>query len=762
MSIINRAPAHGGDGQPGESVSAQDGQRDPHHWGARVLLIMTTAARETGLNRWIGLGLVAIAALMVWSTPQAVWAAEADFPLLTLEILQQQLDTPVQRDGKPTIDLRGQRIDLRPENGDFGDRFYRLLQTHLQSGSTPLGLDLSNAVIQGPFDLQRLSLREPLYGDALFPLLTEQEQAQLQRDRARLSQLSQLSRSLLLQPQPQSASLFLLRGPLFLSQTEFAGPVNGAHVFFLGPVTAQGAIFRQGATFAESRFSQPATFMASQFQGDARWRGVLFFDRVRFDQSRWEQADFQGSEFFALAGFTQATFAQSARFNRVHFRGTADLAQTQWQGAATFLQAQFDQDLFFTNARFEAAVSLHQARFVQPVNLRGAAVQRQLDLGDSVFGTGAYVNVANLEFDADQAELLGSPGQVGRVLSVPSLTGNETLLRNLVRNFRQREQVADANQLEYLTERLRLQQWQRQLTATNLNTVSPKRLQQLGLTATQAAAIVAQRQIQPLVQVSDILNLDGINLATYVKVRDRIVVQAPLTGGQRLQLGAKWLGLAALLLMSHYGTNVGLVLGVGTVAVAIASGLFWGVDRFRRLAPSVSHPPVAEQVWMITTAVLVTGVGGLTIGRCGDTAGWTMIAIALLTLPVPLGLILAIYRQGRFHDQLDSSYLVEDGSARQLRLLIARLPIIPSFPFYRDRYRPIRWDRRYTWLFYYDFSFNNWFKFGFNDVRLRDTAVPGLITALVWYQWTLGLTYVVLLLWTLSRTIPGLNLLLYF
>jgi hypothetical protein len=40
--------------------------------------------------------------------------------------------------------------------------------------------------------------------------------------------------------------------------------------------------------------------------------------------------------------------------------------------------------------------------------------------------------------------------------------------------------------------------------------------------------------------------------------------------------------------------------------------------------------------------------------------------------------------------------------------------------------------------------------------------VPGLITALVWYQWGLGLLYAILLLWTLSRTIPGLNLLLYF
>ena len=44
---------------------------------------------------------------------------------------------------------------------------------------------------------------------------------------------------------------------------------------------------------------------------------------------------------------------------------------------------------------------------------------------------------------------------------------------------------------------------------------------------------------------------------------------------------------------------------------------------------------------------------------------------------------------------------------------------------------------------------------------LRDEHLPGLISGLVWYQWSLGLLYIVLLFWTLSRTIPGLNLLIY-
>ena len=145
-----------------------------------------------------------------------------------------------------------------------------------------------------------------------------------------------------------------------------------------------------------------------------------------------------------------------------------------------------------------------------------------------------------------------------------------------------------------------------------------------------------------------------------------------------------------------------------------------------------------------------------------DQPWLTLACLGVVTIPIPISLLVWLYRQGRYHDLMEVSYFVEDGSMRQLRLLIARLPIMPKFPFFRDRYTPILLDRRWNWLNYYDFSLNNWLKFGFNDIRLRDQHMPGLITALAWYQWGLGILYITLLLWTLSRTIPGLNVLLYF
>ncbi|MEH2324317.1 MAG: hypothetical protein V7K32_12220 [Nostoc sp.] len=52
-------------------------------------------------------------------------------------------------------------------------------------------------------------------------------------------------------------------------------------------------------------------------------------------------------------------------------------------------------------------------------------------------------------------------------------------------------------------------------------------------------------------------------------------------------------------------------------------------------------------------------------------------------------------------------------------------------------------------------------KLGFNNIRLQDEHLPDIISALPRYQWSLGLIYITLVLWTLFTTIRGLNLLIY-
>jgi hypothetical protein len=398
--------------------------------------------------------------------------------------------------------------------------------------------------------------------------------------------------------------------------------------------------------------------------------------------------------------------------------------------------------------------------------LRGASILERADFSDTGFARGAYLNVPGVKFDSDQAKIIGDPGQISRYLSVPTLQGNENLLRELVRNFRHLEQIPDANQVDYFRKRLSLQELQQQLFGTNINTATPDRLIRLGFSPIQASAIAQRRSQQVFRSTTELLTLGEVDLATYISVRDRIVAQDNITPGieaiYRISTGFNLLGLSLLLLLSHYGTNFWLVFGVGLVAIAHFGVLFWLVDRWRRITPKPILPAVSETLWVLTGFTTLFLCGLTAIVRNTEHPWLTLGCLSTIVVPIPSLMLILLYRQGRYHPLLDVSYFTEEGTLRQFRILIGRLPIVPRHPLFRERYLPILWERRWNWLNYFDFSFNNLLRFGFNDIRLRDEHLPGLISVLVWYQWSLGLLYIALLLWTLSRTIPGLNLLIYF
>ncbi len=719
-----------------------------------------------GWRRWIA-WLTAVLAVMGFAVgiaiacPTPALAADSH-PPLTLDGLRQRLAAPVQREGRAAIDLRYYTIDLRLDS-PLTDSFYQLLSSGLQKPATAPTLDLSYAIVQGDLDLQRLGQREPLYGDTLSSLLSEVGQAQLKRDRQRLLQLSRLSQSLLIQGQGSSQQIYLFKAPLVAVQTRFGGQVLGGDTFFLGRVLASGAVFEQGLSLSGARFNRAVNLSGADFRQGVQAKGSLFFDAARFDQSQFRAgANFQGAEFKADVNLSRAVLAGDLNFSRVQWQGVADFARTLWLGSAFFGRSYFAKALFFTEARFDAPLVLRQARFGEPINLRNAVLGSEVDLGDALFPPAAYLNVAGLEFSLEQTQILGTPGKIGRVFSVPQLAGNETLLRNLERNFRRLEQISDANYIAYTAERLRLKAWQQRLLGTNINSASVPALVRAGFTEAQAAAVVEQRQTQTFIGTEGVLSVAGVDLAAYLKVRDRIFARDSFPMTHRFTLALRWLWLGGLVVLSRYGTSFGLTFGLGLVAIPTFALMFWLVDRYRRRRATPIQPPLVEGLWLGGGCSLLLGLGFNALLRSADYPLLTLGFLFVLLVPVPAVLIGLLLKRGRYHDLMQESYFVEDGSLRQLRLLIARLPVIPKFPFFRDRYTYLLLDRRWNWLNYLDFSLNNWLKFGFNDIRLRDEHVPGLITALVWYQWGLGLLYTALLLWTLSRTIPGLNLLIYF
>ncbi len=728
-------------------------------------------------------------ALLGFSRPifnqNALALSSTAHPPLTLATLNTRIAAPVRQGGGQVVDLTGFTIDLRPEtsrpkstaNAVSAEQFYQRLQRGLNS-SQPLGLDLSNTLIQGDLNLARVSLRMLAYSGTALPTLDAFNQSVKSSVRFSTSPKEALARTFLIQPQNVQHDTFVFQGPLLLTQACFSGLFNAADLYFLGPVEANQTIFTKMANWHGAKFARSADFSQGQFQQESSFHSALFASRARFQQatfagrSNWQGADFQGSLEGQSAGsvsFAQADF-HSTNFSRSHWQISANFDQAVFHDAISFQKSRFDQSLLFTNAQFESATNFRQAQFQQSVSLRGARVLSQVDFGDALFADGVSINVADLDFNAGEAKILGSPGQIGQVFSVPTLVSNETVLRNLVRNFRLLEQVGDANQLEYTTERLRLAQIKQQIFGVSLNQAKPNRLRKLGLNAAQVAAVISRDR--PFVSRSDLLDVDQIDLATYLSVRDRVTTQ-PTTLPSRLQWLTRWLLLSGLLLLSDYGTNVGLVFSVGLVATTLFGMMLWVVDRFRQgipklivpksIVPKPMVPKPSEVAWMISGGGLILLLAISVLYQCGADPLRTLVAISVMVLPVPMAMMARLYQQGHDCDLIeDSSYFVKNGAMRRLQVLIARLPIIPQFPFYRNRYLPLLMNKPWGWLNYYDFSLNNWFKFGFNDIRMRDHEVPSMVSVLVWYQWSLGTAYIALLLWTLSRTIPGLNLLLYF
>jgi hypothetical protein len=614
---------------------------------------------------------------------------------LTVELLAERLNNPIQDEGFSLIDLRNFIIDLNNSNAEFREQFYQQLRSKLNRSQTPLGIDFSESIIEGEFNASKIALPTPLSLDSLSSLLTpiEQEKIALYQDFY-----------------PEAGELIptvnLFRGSIKLNGTKLSGKVDFSNTLFLQRLEVSATNFFQEVNWSNSLFGRNVDFTNVSFARDVNFNNTSFFGNAQFNQAKFlEVSTFVGSMFQGTVNFTRSDFQQLADFERISCWQEANFSQVRWRDRIIFSQGEFAKSLSFTKSTFEKAAAFRSGNFRDTVNFADVSLLEQVDFSNAIFSDNSYLNVAGLGFDAAKATILGDNGSIGKVIAVDRLISNENVLRNFVKEFRDLEQISDAIQVQYTTERLRLK---------------------------QLGSEVFTIKIQQIFKISWI---------------GKLLI---------------WTGLNLLLLLSDYGTNFSLVFAVGILATVYFGLLFWFVDRCRRRLPTPILPERYEIIAMVGSFAIVSLLTLLDIIYSAEQPLLTLGCMAILMLPVPTILLLVLYKQGRYHDLIDVTYFVEDGSMRQLRLLIGRLPNIPRFSFYRERYLPILWEKHWNWLNYYDFSLNNFFKFGFNDLRVRDLHLPMLVNSLVWYQWALGLLYITLLLWTLSRTIPGLNLLIYF
>jgi hypothetical protein len=615
--------------------------------------------------------------------------------LLTVENLKSKLSNSTIQEGLNTIELNNLIINLSDSNRDFRSEFYRQINDKIAHNEQPLSLDLSNSLIRGDLQLNRLGITTPLVAGALSSLLTPAEREKIAE-----------CHNLITKPGIQIPLVNIFRGSLKLDRAMITGSIDLSHSLFLQSASIVEVRFQQEANFAKIFFDRDVDFSGSIFEKKANFERTHFLNFANFQQVRFlDISNFNNSYFKEKADFEGTVFSQLADFSRSKWLKIADFSQTIWRDRVIFSKSRFVEPLEFTAATFEQTVSFRDVYVKSAIDLRDVSLLNRIDFSNALFSSNAAINVSGLAFDNEAAKIIGDTGRIGKVIYIPTLENNETLLRNLIINFRNLEQIFDANQIEYQRTNLKLEQLNRKIINTFWH---------------------------------DLFSLNWF--------------------GRLWQ----WLSLSLLLLLGDYGTNFNVVFSSGIIAIAFFSLIFWLLDRYR---PQITNPVIPkreETIYMSSSFSALTLIGIVNIFINTNKPWLTLICLAIILVPTPIALSLVLYWRGRYHKLLNSSYFVEDGSLRQFRLLLGRLPIMPRFPFFRDRYQQILWDKRWNWLNYYDFSLNNILKFGFNDLRVRDEYLPGIISFLVWYQWCLGVIYIILLLWTISRTIPGLNLLLYF
>lgn len=620
--------------------------------------------------------------------------ADVERLALTPELFQERMQSPQLQQGILTLDFTYLEIDLTTDNNEFQEEFYRQLQNFLTHSDKAIGLDFSHSLIKGDFISSRLGMSTVLSPEVLPQNLTQTEQ-----------KIIESAPQFSTQSLESMSSVILFRGSLQFNESEIMGKVDFANSLFLQKIEAKQANFTKEINCNKTNFGRKVDFSGSVFKDNVNFSGSQFQEQVKFNQAQFlEESTFRYSQFKQSTDFSEVIFNKVVNFSHTSWSDTSKFISLSCRDRILFSNSLFSGLLNLSNSTFEKSIAFRNSYFRHSINLKDIKLLGIMDFSNAEFLKEKAINIAGFTFDSDGAKVLGNTGEIAHFMYLNSIEGNETVLRNFIQNFRDSEQIPDANQLEYKKQKLTKQQLSEE------------------------------------------------------------IIRTPYQDYWRLSFSQKlghWLLLNILLLLSQYGTNFSLLLGVGLITVGYFGVLFWFIDRWRKPLQKSIIPNLYDIICMVSSGSSLLIIGIIEIFNSAEYPLITLLCLSLILIPLPLSLVSLMYEKGEYHDLMESSYLLLDGGMRQLQLLIVRLPVIPEFHFFRDRFTPLVWERRWNWLNYYDFSLNNFLKLGFNDIRLRDQHLPGLISTLVWYQWTLGILYIALLFWTLSRTIPGLNLLIY-
>ena len=543
--------------------------------------------------------LLALCLILFFITPLQANAQAEVRNYLTIEILESKTHNLTQQEGRDTIDLSNLIIDLANTDSEFSQSFYQEIDNAVSRAGSPIGLNFNNSIVQGDFKLKQLGIASAVGEGALSTLFTPLEQEKINR-------YYPIETDIAL----HAPRVNIFRGSLYFDRTVFTGKIDGSDSLYLQSITANASTFQENSNFSQATFAKKIDFSSATFHQNANFIKSHFFSTAKFNSAEFQKIiDFNNAQFETLAEFKQTLFLELADFTRSVFIDTVDLSQSIFRDRLIFAKSKFLNSLLLVNTSFEKTVTLRDIYLNSLIDLQDAHLLNRLDFSNAFFTPQASINVSGLAFDATESKILGQPGIIGKYLQINRLQGNETVFRNLIRNFRSLEQITDANNLEY----------------------EQKQLQ--------------EREIS-----------DRLTKTSWRKV---------LTWGW-INLVPQWLILNLLLLLGNYGTSISLIFSIGIITITFFSFLFWLIDRYR---PHISQPIIprgGEAIVMSISYMTFNILSIINIFIATEEFWLTMSAIAIFLLPIPIIITSLIYQRGRYHKLLDRSYFVENAEFQRI------------------------------------------------------------------------------------------------
>lgn len=195
------------------------------------------------------------------------------------------------------------------------------------------------------------------------------------------------------------------------------------------------AIFRN-ASFSRAKFSKICRFVDSQFIEDANLNGIVFGEFAEFDKCIFfEYAFFNEAKFYDDVNFINSNFSEDSLFNGVQFHGKVNFEDSKFQNAY-FEGASFSEAVNFKNVSFGGDARFYEVDFDREVDFSKVNFSRNSSFSNADFsGGGSFEGtVFNGHFSLRSADF--SDLKIPWTNIVDRLVDDRETYTNLMRNYR--------------------------------------------------------------------------------------------------------------------------------------------------------------------------------------------------------------------------------------------------------------------------------------------------------------------------------------